>query len=42
LKETLSQTRETLSDASLIYVDTNSALLELFHHPTSYGTRTFP
>jgi hypothetical protein len=23
-------------------VDTNSALLELFHHPTSYGTRTFP
>ncbi|WJX92570.1 hypothetical protein P8452_74194 [Trifolium repens] len=39
LKETLSQTRETLSDASLIYVDTNSALLELFHHPTSYGLK---
>ncbi|GAU29975.1 hypothetical protein TSUD_360900, partial [Trifolium subterraneum] len=39
LKETLSQTRETLSDASLIYVDTKSALLELFHYPTSYGLK---
>lgn len=39
LKETLTQTRETLPDASIIYVDTNSALMELFHHPTSYGTQ---
>jgi len=42
LKETLIQTRKSLSDASLIYVDTNSALMELFRHPTFYGTRTFP
>lgn len=41
LKYTLSLTRESLVDASLIYVDTNSALLELFHHPTFYGTSTF-
>ncbi|KAG5036900.1 hypothetical protein JHK86_017740 [Glycine max] len=39
LKYTLSLTRETLVDASLIYVDTNSALLELFHHPTFYGLK---
>lgn len=42
LKVTLSQTRRSLIDASLIYVDTNSALLELFHHHTYYGTCTFP
>jgi len=38
LKWTLSQTRERLADVSLIHVDTHSALLELFHHPTLYGT----
>lgn len=37
LKETLGKTRETLKAASLIYVDTHSALLELFQHPTSHG-----
>lgn len=39
LKETLRQTREALSNASLIYVDTHSVLLDLFRHPTSYGLR---
>lgn len=39
LRETLTQTRQSLSDASLIYVDTNSALMELFRHPTSYGLK---
>ena len=39
LKETLSQTRKSLTDASLIYVDTHSVLLELFQHPTSYGNK---
>jgi hypothetical protein len=38
LKETLVQTREALPDASLVYVDTHSVLLELFRHPTSHGT----
>jgi len=38
LKETLTQTGEALSNASLIYVDTHSVLLQLFRHPTSYGT----
>jgi len=38
LKETLGQTREALPGASLVYVDTHSVLLELFHHPTSHGT----
>ncbi|RDY06653.1 GDSL esterase/lipase [Mucuna pruriens] len=39
LKEKLTQTRESLVGASLIYVDTHSALLELFHHPTYYGLK---
>ncbi|KAL0008539.1 hypothetical protein SO802_010041 [Lithocarpus litseifolius] len=39
LKETLTQTGEALSNASLIYVDTHSVLLQLFRHPTSYGLR---
>ncbi|TKY64022.1 GDSL esterase/lipase [Spatholobus suberectus] len=39
LKDTLTQTRESLLDASLIYVDTYSALLELFHHPPYYGLK---
>jgi phospholipase/lecithinase/hemolysin len=38
LKETLRQTREALPNASLIYVDTHSVLLELFRHPKSHGT----
>ena len=38
LKESLTQTGEALSNASLIYVDTHSVLLQLFRHPTSYGT----
>ncbi|XP_020206023.1 GDSL esterase/lipase At4g01130 isoform X1 [Cajanus cajan] len=39
LKETLRQTRESLSDASVIYVDTYTVLLELFRHPTSHGLK---
>ncbi|KAL2336119.1 hypothetical protein Fmac_010565 [Flemingia macrophylla] len=39
LKETLSQTRKSLPNASLIHVDTHSALLELFRHPTYYGLK---
>ncbi|CAI8607629.1 unnamed protein product [Vicia faba] len=39
LKESLTQTREALPGVYLIYVDTNSALMELFHHPTSYGLK---
>lgn len=42
LKETLRQTRESLSDASVIYVDTHTVLLELFQHPTSHGSNTNP
>ncbi|KAM2280409.1 hypothetical protein ACFX1S_041136 [Malus domestica] len=37
LKEALSQTRGSLPNASLVYVDTSSVLLELFRHPTSHG-----
>ncbi|GLT59025.1 hypothetical protein SLA2020_318740 [Shorea laevis] len=37
LNETLIQTREALPNASLIYVDTHSVLLDLFRHPTSHG-----
>lgn len=40
LKETLKQTRESLSDASVVYVDTYSVLLELFQHPTSHGSNS--
>ncbi|XWS76928.1 hypothetical protein CRYUN_Cryun01aG0219200 [Craigia yunnanensis] len=36
LKEALSQTRRSLPNASLIYVDTHAVLLELFQHPTSH------
>lgn len=42
LKETMSQTRQSLADVSLIHVDTYSALSELFHHPTLYGTKQIP
>ncbi|KAJ7962514.1 GDSL esterase/lipase [Quillaja saponaria] len=37
LKQTLSQTSKDLSDASVIYVDAHSILLDLFQHPTSHG-----
>ncbi|CAK8544881.1 unnamed protein product [Lathyrus sativus] len=37
LKESLKQTRENLSDASVVYVDTYTVLLELFQHPSSHG-----
>lgn len=36
LKEAIQQTRISLLDASIIYVDTHSVLLDLFQHPTSY------
>ncbi|RDX67430.1 GDSL esterase/lipase [Mucuna pruriens] len=39
LKETLRQTRESLPDASVIYVDIHTVLLELFQHPTSHGLK---
>lgn len=42
LKEILRQTRESLSDASVIYVDVYAVLLELFRHPTSHGSNTNP
>lgn len=38
LKEALQQTRPDVPDASLVYVDTHSVLLDLIQHPTSYGT----
>ncbi|KAF7826131.1 GDSL esterase/lipase [Senna tora] len=37
LKEALNQTRASITDASIIYVDTHSLLLDLFHHPNSHG-----
>lgn len=40
LKEALTQTRQELLDASVIYVDTHAVLLELFRHPSSHGTLT--
>ncbi|XP_057440733.1 GDSL esterase/lipase At4g01130-like [Lotus japonicus] len=39
LKETLAKTRKTLKGASLIYVDTHSVLLKLFHNPSSHGLK---
>ncbi|KMT20366.1 hypothetical protein BVRB_1g003650 [Beta vulgaris subsp. vulgaris] len=39
LKEAMQQTRALLPDASIIYVDTHSVLLDLFQHPTSYGLK---
>lgn len=38
LKESLKQIRESLSNASVIYVDTYSVILDLFHHPSSHGS----
>lgn len=40
LKEAITQTRQQLSDAHVIYVDTHSVLLHLFQHPTSHGKAT--
>ncbi|KAL8499755.1 hypothetical protein ACS0TY_019647 [Phlomoides rotata] len=37
LKAALGQARQELQDANLIYVDTNSVLLQLFQNPTSHG-----
>lgn len=37
LKTKLNQTRQALPNASVIYVDTHSLLLELIHHPTNHG-----
>ncbi|KAJ0989300.1 hypothetical protein J5N97_007656 [Dioscorea zingiberensis] len=37
LKDTLSQTRDQLPDATLVYVDTHSVKLELFQHPKDHG-----
>ncbi|GAB2224121.1 hypothetical protein Drorol1_Dr00004868, partial [Drosera rotundifolia] len=39
LKEALTETRATLADASVIYVDVHSVMLELFRHPTSNGLK---
>lgn len=37
LKDALAQSRQSLQNASLIYVDTFSILLDLFQRPTSHG-----
>lgn len=42
LKQSLRQIRESLSGASVIYVDIFTVLLELFQHPTSHGSNTNP
>ncbi|KAI7742284.1 hypothetical protein M8C21_002472, partial [Ambrosia artemisiifolia] len=39
LRDALNQTRQQLSDAKVIYVDSHRALLELFRHPTSHGLK---
>ncbi|XP_074263377.1 GDSL esterase/lipase At4g01130-like [Silene latifolia] len=39
LKQALEQTRADLSDASVIYVDSHSVLLDLFQRPKSYGLK---
>lgn len=39
LKTAIQQTRALLPEASIIYVDTHSVLLDLFQHPTSYGLK---
>lgn len=38
LHDALTQTRQELPTAEVIYVDSHKALLELFQHPTSHGT----
>lgn len=37
LKAALTQTRQAIPDASVIYVDTHAVLLDLFQHPISHG-----
>ncbi|KOM32375.1 hypothetical protein LR48_Vigan01g193100 [Vigna angularis] len=39
LKQSLRQIRESLSNASVVYVDTSTVLLELFRHPNSHGLK---
>ncbi|CAK9181214.1 unnamed protein product [Ilex paraguariensis] len=39
LKAALTQTRQDLPHANIIYVDTHSVLLDLFQHPTSRGLK---
>ncbi|KAL5859594.1 hypothetical protein ACOSQ3_000897 [Xanthoceras sorbifolium] len=39
LKDTLAQTRATLPNSSLVYVDIHSVLLGLFQHPISHGLK---
>ncbi|KAG2331153.1 hypothetical protein Bca52824_002333 [Brassica carinata] len=39
LKKTLSETRTELKNATIIYLDTDKTLLDLFQHPKSYGMK---
>ncbi|EEF50623.1 GDSL esterase/lipase At4g01130 [Ricinus communis] len=39
LKQTLTETRKTLPNASLVYIDIHAVLLDLFQHPTSHGLK---
>ncbi|KAG5565956.1 hypothetical protein RHGRI_001769 [Rhododendron griersonianum] len=39
LKAALTQTRQAIPDASVIYVDTHAVLLDLFQHPISHGLK---
>ncbi|XP_058190938.1 GDSL esterase/lipase At4g01130 isoform X2 [Rhododendron vialii] len=39
LKAALTQTRQAIPDASVIYVDTHAVLLELFQHPIPHGLK---
>lgn len=41
LKDTLSQIRDQLPDATLVYVDTHSVKLKLFQHPKDHGLLNF-
>ena len=38
LKKQLQRARRALPNASLVYFDTHSVLLQLFRHPNSHGT----
>lgn len=39
LKDALSQMKQPLSDANVIYADIHTVMLELFQHPTSHGLK---
>ncbi|KAJ4952183.1 hypothetical protein NE237_029015 [Protea cynaroides] len=39
LRDTLRHTRQALPNASIVYVDVHSVMLELFRHPTLHGLR---